>query len=294
MVGVAGSVALAVPGTALADDKAACVAASEQAQTLRDEGKYRAARTSMVDCARDACPGIVRRDCEKWLNELDVSQPTLVIGARDPKGNDVPGARVFLDGALLADHLDGKPVAVDPGEHVFRYEAPGATAVEQRVVVRVNEKNRTLTAILMAKSDSSSASPAVAATTPAGSDAAPTDSGVERAPVPAATWIFLGLAAVGGAGFAYFGLSGQSDINHMRAAGGCAPNCPESQVDSARTKLNVADVSLGVGVLSLAAAAWFFFTRGDASPAPSPAALNFIPDLEARPGGGVATFRARF
>ncbi len=152
-------------GLARADDKAACVQSSDQAQSLRDEGKYRAARTSLVDCARDACPALVRRDCEKWLNELDAAQPTVVFGARDPKGNDVAGTRVLMDGALLVDHLDGKPTAVDPGEHVFRYEAPGTTLVEQRVVVRVNEKNRVLTAVLMAQTAPASA-PAPAAPSP--------------------------------------------------------------------------------------------------------------------------------
>jgi hypothetical protein len=278
-------------GVARADEKAACVAASDQAQSLRDEGKYRTARASLVECARDACPGIVRRDCEKWLTDLDAAQPTVVFGARDPKGNDVTGTHVLIDGTPLLDHLDGKPTAVDPGEHVFRYEAPGAVFVEQRVVVRVNEKNRVLTAILMPQSTPAVAQPPVAPPAPP-ADVAPVDTGAQRAGVPVATWVFLGVTAVGGAGFAYFGLSGQSDVANMRASGGCAPNCPESQVDSARTKLNIADVSLGVGVVSLGLAAYFFFTRGDAPR--SAAALNVLPDVEARPGGGVATIRARF
>src|SRR5580700_9118420 len=102
--------ALAVTSTsvrALADEKEACVAASDQAQTLRDDGKYRAARAQLLVCSRDVCPAIVRRDCEKWL------------------------------------------APIDPGEHTFRYEAPGAAPVEQHAVIRVGEKNRMLTAIVM-------------------------------------------------------------------------------------------------------------------------------------------------
>jgi hypothetical protein len=286
--------ALFASAPARADDKAACVAASDQAQTLRDDGKYRAARAALAECSRDACPGIVRRDCEKWLLDLDASQPTVVFGARDPKGNDVDGTRVLVDGTLLVEHLDGKPVAVDPGEHVFRYEASGVAPVEQRVVVRVNEKNRTLTAILMPQ-----ATPAVVpgATTPAASSssssASPREGEASGGGVPAATWVFLGLTAVAGGSFAYFGISGQNDVSNMRApasAGGCAPNCAQSQVDSARTKLNVADVSLGVGVVSLALAAVFYFRR-DREPAHPAAAMV---DVEPRPGGGFATVSARF
>lgn len=276
-------------GAARADEKAACVAASDQAQTLRDEGKYRAARASLMECARDACPTIVRRDCEKWLAELDASQPTLVFGARDPKGNDVDGTRVLLDGAPLVERLDGKPVPVDPGEHVFRYEAPGAAPVEQHVVVRVNEKNRTLTAILMPQANQTAAP-----LPPPPVDATARDTAAPRAPIPAAAWVFLGTTIVAAGSFAFFGLTGQNDVANMRAApsaGGCAPNCPQSQVDAARTKLLVADVSLGVGVVSLALDIWFFVHRGSA---PRATAFDLRPEVEARPGGAVAGLHASF
>ena len=52
---------------------------------------------------------------------------TLVLGARDPKGNDIDGTRVLLDGAVLVDHLDGKPVPVDPGEHTIVFGLLGET-----------------------------------------------------------------------------------------------------------------------------------------------------------------------
>ncbi len=283
--------------SARADEKAACIASSDQAQSARDEGKYRTARASLVECSRDVCPGIVRRDCEKWLAELDAGQPTVVFGARDPKGNDVPGTHISIDGTPLLDHIDGKPTAVDPGEHVFRYEAPGAVFVEQRVVVRVNEKNRVLTAILMPQANASAAGSAPAVTHAATTDASSSnsaDTGGERAGVPVASWVLLGVAVAGGAGFAALGVSGQSDVSGMRATGGCAPNCPQSQVDSARLKLNLADASLGVGVVSLVTAAVLYFTRGDAAPASTTTAFDLRPDLEARPGGAVASLRARF
>jgi hypothetical protein len=283
------------PGSARADEKAACVAASDQAQTLRDEGKYRLARTSLGECARDACPTIVRKECERWLGELDAAQPTLVLGARDPRGNDVAGTRVLMDGAPLVERLDGRPVAVDPGEHVFRYEAPGAASVEQRVVVRVNEKNRTLTAILMQQQVQPGAASAAAASSSSSSsspgDAAAPADGTRRAPVPVITWVLIGVTGLAAGSFAFFGISGENDIANMRAT--CAPNCAQSQVDSARLNLNLADVSLGVGVASLVTAGIFLFTRGYVPKATS-AAFDLVPDLEARPGGGVATIRARF
>jgi hypothetical protein len=286
---VAALLALAPP--AHADEKEACVAASDQAQTLRDDGKFRATRAALLVCSRDVCPPIVRRDCDKWIAELDGAQPTLVLGARDPKGNDVPGTHVRLDGVPFMEHLDGKPVAVDPGEHVFRYEAPGATAVEQRVVVRVGEKNRMLTAILMTQQIS--APPPVQISVapsppPAVPDAPAPDRATPDGHVPAGAWILGGVAVVSAASFAYFGVTGQSDASNLRAT--CAPKCQQSDVDAVRTKLLVADVSLGVGIVSLATAAWIFFHRDTGSPSPPTAQA----DLQARPGGFVATFGARF
>ena len=297
MVAVA-AFGMAAPSRAYADEKEACVNASEQAQTLRDDGKFRQARAALMTCGRDVCPGIVRRDCEKWLTELDTAQPTVVLGARDPNGSDVPGARVKLDGAPLLDRLDGKPVPVDPGEHVFRYEGGGSMPVEQRVVVRVGEKNRSLTAILMPP-----ASAAMAATTPAApapssgaSDSAaspapdaPQEPNAKR-PLPVSFWIFGGITVASAASFVYFGVSGQSDVNNLRAT--CSPNCAQSDVDAAHTKLVVADISAVVGGAALVGTILSAVLRGKAKPAT--AAL--ITQTEVHPvlGGAMTTWTARF
>jgi hypothetical protein len=84
------------------------------------------------------------------------------------------------------------------------------------------------------------------------------------------------------------GLSGQSDVSNLRST--CAPNCQESQVDGARAQLIGADVSLGVGVVSLGVALWFFLH-------PNPAHTGGVevrPDAEWRPGGGVAKIGVSF
>jgi hypothetical protein len=283
LVAVATVVAVAAP-RARADEKEACVAASDQAQTLRDEGKYRSARLQLLACSRDACPGLVRHDCEKWLSDLDASQPTVVLGARDPKGTDAPATRVLLDGAILTSHLDGKPIAVDPGEHTFRYEAPGAAPVEQRAVIRVGEKNRMLTAVVMPLAAPSAAVPSPPPTTESPAEPATLGRGVP--PVSIALAAVAGVAAVS---LTYFGLSGRSDVSDLRAT--CAPNCSQSQVNSARTKLIAADVSLGVGVVALAGAAWFFFKSGSQG---SQQSATVRADVEPMPGGGVASLSARF
>src|SRR5580765_5052723 len=71
------------------DDKKACIASSEKAQQLRADGKLLASRQELLVCARDVCPGVVRKDCAKWLGELEDALPSIVLGAKDGKGHDL-------------------------------------------------------------------------------------------------------------------------------------------------------------------------------------------------------------
>jgi hypothetical protein len=142
-----------------------------------------------------------------------------------------------------------------------------------------------LTAVVMPLA-ASSAAPLSSPPTNSDSPAEPATRGRGVPPVSIALAAVSGVAAVS---FAYFGLSGRSDVSDLRAT--CAPNCSESQVDSARTKLIVADVSLGVGVVALAGAAWFYF-RG--SPVSARTSHPVEVDAEARHGGGVALLTTRF
>jgi hypothetical protein len=280
------------------DEKEVCVAASDQAQTLRDENKFRRAREALLTCARDACPGIVRKDCEKWLAELDASYPSVAIGARDARGHDVLGVRVLLDGAVLTERLDGKPMPIEPGEHFLRYESAGTVPFQERVVIRVGEKNRALTVQLQpaAASAASESTPAAAHTDSAqaaassdasASPATPSGAPGEKTRSPALALVFggIGVAALGS--FAYFGVTGKADINELRSS--CAPHCEQSQVDDAKRKLLIADISLGVGIVGLAAATWVFLAQS-ASPSPAASAL----DVRALPGGGMASLRGSF
>ena len=205
------------------DEKEVCVAASDQAQTLRDENKFRRAREALLTCAREACPGIVRKDCEKWLAELDSSYPSIVVGARDARGRDVLGVRVLLDGAVLTERLDGKPMLIEPGEHFLRYESAGTVPFQERVVIRVGEKNRALTVQLQpaAAPSASEPPPATAPTAPdsaqtAASSDASSDASTgpaseapgQRTRSPALALVFggIGVAALGSV--AYFGVTG--------------------------------------------------------------------------------------
>ncbi len=122
--------------------KEACLSAADEGQSLRDDAKHMLAREQFLACAREVCPRIVRDQCTEWLRQLDEATPTVVFGAKDDCGNDVTSARVTSDGKLVTDHLDGKPVALDPGPHDIVFEREGAAPVTVHVVLRTGEKNR--------------------------------------------------------------------------------------------------------------------------------------------------------
>jgi hypothetical protein len=136
------------------DPKADCIAAADQGQQLRDDGKYRAARDKFVTCSKSACPKPVAAGCTQWLKQLDDGTPTVVLAVKDAHGSDVADVRVTFDGEPLVQTLDGQPIAVDPGPHKLRFEREGSEPVEQSVVVRAGEKLRAISVTLPDKKGS--------------------------------------------------------------------------------------------------------------------------------------------
>jgi hypothetical protein len=235
------------------DDREQCAASAEQAQQLRDDGKYRRAREQMLVCARDVCPGPIKSDCGKWLTELDRDAPTVVFGARDSKGSDVLDVKVWMDGAPIQERLDGKPVLVDSGDHTFKFESKDGAAKEERVLLRAAEKARPIIVTFPGpnvpdKKDGAGGS--------GGSGVGGDSGGKEGSIVPALVVGGIGVAALGS--FAIFGIGGKNDVDDLQK---CKPFCAEKDVDSARTKLIIADISLGVGIVALGVATYMFITR---------------------------------
>ena len=239
-------------GPAFADP--ACLEAYDGSQRSRRDGKLLEARAQLVRCAQEQCPSAVATQCTAWLREVDQSLPTVVFAVRDAAGKDVSEARVTSQGQLLAERLDGRAVALDPGRHTVRFELPDGRKLERTIVVRQGEKNRLIeiqeppppAPVRTAKP---SAREPVRASEP---DSIPTLAIVLGA---------VGVLALGS--FAYFAYDAKTDVDDMDSR--CAPDCKQSEVDTAERKALVADISLGVGVLALAGAGVVFFTRSDSN-----------------------------
>lgn len=237
---------------ASADDRKVCIAASEKAQQLRNEGKLLEARDELATCQRPVCPKLVQQDCAQWTSDVLKLLPSIVPSAKDRKGRDLVDVKVSIDGKLVTDKLDGKPVDVDPGVHQVRFEAPGSPAVEERVVARQGEQSRIVTVTLGA------ATPDPWTPTPK------PETGKSSPPVLAYILGGVGIAALGTA--LVIDLGANSDARTLKET--CSPRCEQSQVDDVEQKYLIAGITAGVGGALLIGGLVLFFTHGgkDAKP----------------------------
>ncbi len=262
---------------ARADDREHCAGAADQAQQLRDEGKYRRAREQLLVCARDTCPVPIKRDCLDWLAQLETIAPTIVLSAKEGT-KDLSDVKVVVDGVPVTDHLDGKPFQMDLGKHTIKFEHAGQTK-EEDVIIGAGQKNRNIGVVFRAAAEPAPVAPRPAKERESGSL------------VPVLVVGGIGVVALGS--FAIFGLSGKSDVNDLQS---CKGHCSQSSVDKARTKLIIADISLGVGIIALGVATYMFVTR-----APPPMAGDVKTGLAAArfdvgpvTGGAAGSVSARF
>ena len=155
--------------------------------------------------------------------------------------------KVYVDGAAVTDRLDGKPVQMDLGKHTVKFEYQGQTK-EEEVIIGAGQKNRNVTVTFGA--------------------AAAARRRVRRLPGPARprrrarsfprSWSAASASsrseASRSSGSAERATSAISRARASRTA-------PQSDVDKARTKLIIADISLGVGIVALGVATYMFLTR---------------------------------
>jgi hypothetical protein len=261
-------------GVAAADtpSKQQCVSANESAQTLQDAGKLRDARAQLLLCVNAACPGPVRDDCADRLNHVEKALPTIVIAALDTGGADLTSVRVTMDGVPLVGKLSGIAVAVDPGEHVFTFEADGYARKQTTILVREGEKGRRVSVVLQAAPHGASPptplptgapAPPSPSTTPGGApppqpESETTTSAVESAPAksaPVAAYVALGVGAAGIVVTTVFGalaLGNKSSLDG--ACGSDKKACPvssQSDISSMHANSIVSDVGLGVAIVGL-------------------------------------------
>jgi len=264
--------ALLFPATAFADDSA-CIAASEQELALRQLGKLHDALKQLAVCADASCPDEVKAECGRRVAEVNAAMPTLILAAKDGAGNDRVDVRVFMDGAPLLAQLDGLSVAIDPGRHVFRFEADGQDALEKTLVLREGEKDRRESVVL---GPVPIASPQPASPVPVAPRV------LDRPPpsAPPNSWTTQKTTAVVGVGIGVTGLAagavfgGYAIWSQKREKSDCgsASSClnpPQAKEDYDKARQNAAAATIGLsaGAALVAIGAVLWFTAKSPEPA---------------------------
>ncbi len=274
---VAPSVVSAAPPPGPPQDDS-CLTAPVEGQKLRRTDKLLDARDRFTQCARRTCPARIVQECTRWLHEVDDILPSIVAVARDGQGGDLLDVQLSIDDKPPAG-MSARAIELDPGSHKLVFRRKGMPDIQQDVLLREGEKNRSVVATFKPP-----APPPPPALPPP----------VIQRPVPVVVWVLGGIAILGGVGFATFGSLGLTE----RSSDKCVPaGCTPSQRDSIETNFRIGDVSLGVGVLALVTGGVFFLTRPSVEsrsvePIDKPAGAFF--DVRPMRGGGVAAVGVRF
>ena len=235
----AAAVWLPATPAAAAKPARACIDAHAAGQVERDADRLLSAREQFAACAVEACPELIRRECTELGAAVSSSIPSVVLTAQDAQGKAVEGAHALIDDRRTVPVLYGQALELNPGSHRFEVMLPDGRSQTQNLTLRAGERDRSVVARF---------------------DPSPTP-GVEapRRRNPLA-YVFggVGLAALGTwAAFAIDGRNKESQLDR------CAPQCQRGDVDSMRRSYLVADVLLGVSIVSLGTGTYLFLHRTD-------------------------------
>jgi hypothetical protein len=228
--------------------KQQCIASAESGQQLRSSGRLREARQAFGACTASACPAVVRRDCGRWIDEIDAATPSVIVKLEDDTGHEVADGRVLVDGAVVKRGSEGRASPLDPGVHKFVWAREDGN-VEQELVIREGEHNRVV--ILRVPRSASASGP---------ENADRSTSPTTPSPLP---WVVggIGLALVA-AGGVFWGI-GLNDRSNLESSCAAAHRCLQSDVDASHTKLVVGDVLLGVGAVAVVSAVIIYLTQSN-------------------------------
>ena len=208
-----------------------CLSATETSLHLRASHKLRDARAQLLICSAATCPVEVREECVHRTSELNAEEPTLVFTVKTSTGEELSAVKVTMDGDVVAEHLDGGALSLDPGSHQFTFEAPGLPPLSEVLILHEGEKGRGETVVL---------EPAAPST------------GIAEKRGNGRRVFGVTIGAVGLAGLAVGGIFGASASSSWNAATKLCPShvaCSEQAVNDRSTAVNFATVAT-VGVIA--------------------------------------------
>lgn len=225
----------------------ACASSYESAQRERGRGALLEASEAARACSQPECPAFLAQECIKLYEQIQTELPTVVFSAKNGRGEELVDVTVQIDGKTVTQHLDGRPIELNPGLHTFHFESAGLPAYEVKQTARIGDHNRLMEVML---------GPIERPPTPAQPlqlppPSAPVEPAKHGSTIPAASFVLGGVGVIGLGAFAGLRLSASSDYNDLSR--NCSPRCDPNKVDPIRTKYTLSYVALGVGAAAVAA-----------------------------------------
>ena len=280
VVALAGVALSFAPSARAGLTKLQCARANADGQASRHDGKLGDTRTSLQLCIDPTCPAIVRDDCAQRLSEVEHAQPSIIFDAKNGTGEDVGAVHVSIDGHPLPEPLQGRPLLVDPGDHVFIFTAAGLPPLTRRFVLKEGEKDRRERVVI---------GPIPVPVAPV-----ETTDGLGTRKVVA-----LSVAGVGAIGLvvgSIFGVETLSASSAQKSDCGSATTCKspgaaQTEHSTAETDAVVSTAAFLVGGALLVGGAYLFFTK-PAADVPAKSSFRVVPILG--PSGGGVSLRVEF
>ncbi|MCE7894423.1 MAG: PEGA domain-containing protein [Sorangiineae bacterium PRO1] len=166
----------------------------------------------------------------------------------------VEGARVVIDGAVLADGAVGLVRKLDPGKHVVVVSAPGHEEVRLEVTLAEGETRELSPTLVRIPEPDAPSKPPPARTAKAQVEPAPP--AAERQPTSSGRWLMIGGASAAVAGVAVGSITGimaiqrSSDLRSSCPSSGCPPS-RQDDYDSAARLATVSNVAFAVGAVGI-------------------------------------------
>jgi hypothetical protein len=257
------SMASAGPASAANPTTIDCLSANDKSIALRNQHKLMAARTELLVCASASCPGEVRKDCVRRIEQVNASMPTIVFEAKDESGNDLTAVTIKMDGEVITEQLDGTAISIDPGAHTFTIDAIGQPTVTKQLVIREGQKDRReQIQVRTLREAATASSPALP---PPTAPSAPQPAAPEHRGLGAQKTAALAAVAIGAVGMGIgtvFGL--QSMSKHDQASEVCPGVCRDEVGvklwDDARASGNIATIGFVIGTAGVLGGAVLWLT----------------------------------
>lgn len=225
-----------------------CVQAHTSGQELRQDGHLLESRAKFLQCSQEQCPTLVRAECLGIIDELRSQIPSVVFRVT-VDGEPRPNIAVSVDGKELFPEIPTRALEIDPGIHRFSFRYGELAPIEREVAITEGERLVQVPAAFT----SPKASPDKGAKTEPKRNTAASRS------IPIPVYVLAGVGALGLGSFVGFGLATRSKEGSLRSS--CSPNCAQSEIDALENRALTADVSLGIGLLAIAAATTYYFLR---------------------------------